>query len=141
MRGLNWIPQITSNNTSIEGTNRIKTRILTKLKLKYISTKEDSFKRMVLYFRILEPVSVNIVNQDMKDKSISDANLPFWYNVNDNEFILKVSSQNCKCYVGFENDVEYNIDVESKECTTKNGYTCILQNIINASNININENE
>ena len=42
----------------------------------------------------------------------------FWYNVNDNGFILTVSSQNCKCYadmplnVGFETDVECNIDVE-----------------------------
>ena len=33
--------------------------------------------------------------------------------------ILKVSSQNCKCYVGCEKDVEYNIDVEAKRYTTK----------------------
>ena len=32
--------------------------------------------------------------------------------LNDDEFILKVSSHNCRCYVGFEKDVEYNIDVE-----------------------------
>ena len=56
----------------------------------------------MLDFRILEPVSLNIVNQDMNDKGTSETNLPFWYNVNDNEFILKVTSQNCKCYVGFE---------------------------------------
>ena len=33
MQGLNWIPQVKSNTTSIRSTNRIKTRLLTKLKL------------------------------------------------------------------------------------------------------------
>ena len=40
---------------------------------------------MVLYFRILEPNSLNIVNQDMNDKGITETSLHFWYNVNDNE--------------------------------------------------------
>ena len=78
----------------------------------------------------------------MNDKGITK-NVPFWYNVNDNEFILKVSSQNCECYanmplhVGCKKDVEYNIDVELKRCTTKDtGDTCILQNIFNTSNNN-----
>ena len=70
-----------------------------------MSTKECNFKRMVLYFRILEPYSLNLVNQYMNAKGITETSLPFWYNVNDNEFILKVLSQNCKCYVGFEKDV------------------------------------
>ena len=48
----------------------------------------------------------------MNDKGITETNLPFWYNVNDNEFLRKVASQNCKWYVGFEKDVEYSIDVE-----------------------------
>ena len=39
MQGLNWIPQVKSNNTSIESTNIMKTRLLTKTKLKHISTK------------------------------------------------------------------------------------------------------
>ena len=47
----------------------------------------------------------------MNDKGITETKLPFWYNVNDNDFILKVSSHNCTCYVGFEKDVEYDIDV------------------------------
>ena len=55
-----------------------------------MSTKEDNFKRVVLYFRILEPNSFNIVNQCMNDKGITETNLPFWY-VNDDEFVLKVS--------------------------------------------------
>ena len=71
MQGLNWIPQVKSNTTSSESTNRMKTRLLTKLKLKYVSTKEDKFERMVLYFRILEPDSLNIVNQDLNDKGIT----------------------------------------------------------------------
>ena len=74
---------------------------------------------MLLYFRILEPNSLNIVNQDMNDKGITETNLPFWYNVNDNEFILKVSSQNCKCDVVFEKDIDYNIYVEFKNFRTK----------------------
>jgi hypothetical protein len=73
---------------------------------------------MVLYFRILEPNSLNIVNKDMNDKGITETNLPFWYNVNDNEFVLKVTSHNCKCSIGFENNVEYNIDVEFKSYRT-----------------------
>ena len=109
---LNWIQQVKSNKISIESTNRIKPRLLTALKLKCMSTKEDSLKIMVLYFRILEPNSLNIVNRDMNGKGITETNLPFWYNVNDNEFKLEVSSQNCKCYVGFEKHVEYNIDLE-----------------------------
>ena len=52
----------------------------------YISTKEGN-EIMVLYFRILEPNSLNIVNQDMNDKGTTETNLPFWYNTNDNEFI------------------------------------------------------
>ena len=40
---------------------------------------------MLLYFRILERNALNIVNQDMNDKGITRTNLPFWYNVNDNE--------------------------------------------------------
>ena len=119
MQGLNWIPQVKSNNMSIESTNRIKPRLLTKLKQKYISTKEDNFKSMLLYFRILEPNALNMFNKYMNDKGITETNLPFWYNVNDNEFILKVSSKNCKCYVGFEKDVEYHIDVECKYETKK----------------------
>ena len=66
----------------------MKTRLSTKLKLRYISTKEDDFKRMVLYFRTLEPDSLNIVNQYMNDKGITETNLPFWCNVNDNVSIL-----------------------------------------------------
>ena len=112
MNVLPQIPQVKSNNTSIESTRRITPRLLTKLKLKYISTKEDNSKRMVLQFRNLEPNSLNIVNQYMNDEGITETNLPFWHNVNDNESIFKVSSQNWKCYVGFEKDVEYNIDVE-----------------------------
>ena len=89
------------------------------MKLKYISTKEDNFKRMVLYFRILEPNSLNIVNKDMNDKGITETNLPFWCNVSDNEFVLKAISQNCKCCVGFEQNVEYDIDVEFKSYRAK----------------------
>ena len=73
----------------------------------------------MLYFRKVEPDSLNIVNQYMNDEGITETSLPFWYNVNDNEFVLKVSSQNCKCFAGFEKDVEYNIDVECKRYTTK----------------------
>ena len=102
MNVLNWFPQVKSNKISIESANRIKPRLVTKLKLEYISTKKDSFTRMVSYFRILEPNSLNIVDQDMNDKGITETKLPFWYNVHDHEFILKVSSQNCKCRVGFE---------------------------------------
>ena len=36
MNVLNWIPQVKSNNISIESTNRIKPKLLTKLKLIYI---------------------------------------------------------------------------------------------------------
>ena len=32
---------------------------------------------MELYFRILEPVSLKIVNQDMIDKGSSETNMPF----------------------------------------------------------------
>ena len=62
-----------------------------------MSTKEDNSKRMPLYFRILEPNSWNIVSKDMNDKGNKESNLPLLYNINDNEFILKVSSQTCKC--------------------------------------------
>ena len=63
MNVLNWLPQVKSNNISIESANRIKPRLLTTLKSKYIPTKKGNFKRMVLYFRILEPNSLNIVNE------------------------------------------------------------------------------
>ena len=137
MDALNWIPQMKSNDTSIQNTNRNKPRLLTTLKLKYISTKEDNFKRLMLYFKISEPDSLNIVNHDMNARGLTEANLPFWYNVNDNEYILKISAQNCKCdmTVGFVKDEEYNIDVEFKKYTTKKyGYTCVLHNIINNNN-------
>ena len=52
---------------------------------------------MMMYLIILGPNSWNTVNKDMNDKGITQTNLPFWYNVNDTEFRLKVSSQNCKC--------------------------------------------
>ena len=45
---------------------------------------------MVLYFRILEPVSFNIFNQDMKGKGISETSLPCWYIVTDNELMLEI---------------------------------------------------
>ena len=91
---------------------------------------------MVLYFIILEPDSLNIVNQDMSDKGITETNLPCWYSVDGNEFILQVSSQNCKRYanmplnVGFEKDVDCNIDVELNRYTTKKLwiYMCIFHN-------------
>ena len=89
---------------------------------------------MILYFKVLEPDSLNIVNQDMNEKSIVPKNLPFWYTVDDNEYVLKVSSQNCKCdgNVEFVEDVEYVFEVEFKRYNTKksNGYTCVLHNII-----------
>ena len=71
MNILNWIPQVNSNNISIENTDRIKPRLLTILKLKYISTKEDNFKRIVLYCTILEHNLLNIVNPDMNDKGMT----------------------------------------------------------------------
>ena len=88
----------------------------------------------MLYFKISEPDSRNIVNHDMNARGLTEANLPFWYNVNDNEYILKISAQNCKCHtnmVGFEKD-ESKIDVEFTKYTTKIniGYTCVLHNII-----------
>ena len=55
----------------------------------------------------------------MNDKGITETNLPFWYNVNDDEFVLKATSQNCKCCVGFEKHVEYIFNVEFKGCRTK----------------------
>ena len=81
MDGLNWMPQVKPNNISIESTNRIKPRLLTTSKSKYRSTKEDNCKRMLLYFRILEPNALNTVSQDMNEKIIIETNLPFWYNV------------------------------------------------------------
>ena len=33
---------------------------------------------MLLYIRILETNSLNIVNKDMNDKGITETNLPFW---------------------------------------------------------------
>ena len=86
---LNWIPQVKSNDTSIEKTNRLKPTLSTKLSLKYISIKKDNFKRMMLYFRVLDPDSLNIVHEDMQQKSITETNLPFWYNTDDEEYILK----------------------------------------------------
>ena len=40
MNVLNWIPQVKSNNMSIESTHRIKPRLLTTLKLIYIYIKQ-----------------------------------------------------------------------------------------------------
>ena len=77
MNVLSWIPQVKPNNISVESTNRIKPILLTPLKLRYISRKEDSFKRMVLYFRVLEPNSLNIVIQDMIAKIITETYLHF----------------------------------------------------------------
>ena len=109
----------------------------TNLTLKYLSSKADNFERLILYFKVLEPELLNIVNQDMNDKNIVSKNLPFWYNIDDNEYVLKVSSQNCKCNanVGFVEDVEYVVEVEFKRYNTKksNGYTCVLHNIIGNS--------
>ena len=69
----------------------------------------------------------------MNEKHIASKNLPFWYNIDVNEYVLKVSSQNCKCYanVDFVEDVEYVVEVEFKRYNTKksNGYTCVLHNI------------
>ena len=45
MQGLTWIPQVKSNNTSMKSANRMKTSLLTNLKLKYISRKEDNFAK------------------------------------------------------------------------------------------------
>ena len=52
-------------------------------------------------------------------KGTTYTNLHFWYNVYAKNLPLKVSSQNCKFYVGFEKDVEYNIDADFKKYTTK----------------------
>ena len=129
---LNWIPQVKSNDISIEKTNRVKPTLSTKLSLKYISIKKDNFTRLMLYFRVLDPDSLNIVNEDMQQKSITQTNLPFWYNTDDEEYILKVSLQNCKFDMNFEKNQEYNIDVEFRRYSTKknHGYTCVLHNII-----------
>ena len=48
---------------------------------------------MMMYFRILEPDSLNIVNKYMNDKGITQTNLPLWYNINANESTVKVSSK------------------------------------------------
>ena len=134
MDGLNWIPQVRTNHDSVDNTNRYRPRLTTNLTLKYLASKEDNFKRLILYFKVLEPESLNIVNQDMNEKNIVSKNLPFWYNIDDNEYVLKVSSQNCKCdgNVEFVEDVEYVFEVEFKRYNTKksNGYTCVLHNII-----------
>jgi hypothetical protein len=134
MDSLNWIPQVKTNHDSVDNTNRYKPRLTTNLALKYLSSKEDNFKRLILYFKVLEPELLNIVNQDMNEKNIVSKNLPFWYNIDDNEYVLKVSSQNCKCYanVDFVEDVEFVVEVEFKRYNTKksNGYTCVLHNIV-----------
>ena len=83
-----------------------------------------------MYFKVLEPESLNIVNQDMNEKHIASKSLPFWYNIDVNEYVLKVSSQNCKCYanVDFVEDVEYVVEVEFKRYNTKKNkwlYMCI----------------
>ena len=75
---LNWIPQVKSNNISIQSANRMKPRLLTTLKSKYISTKEDNFKSMVSYFKILEANSLNLVNKYRNDKGITETSLPFF---------------------------------------------------------------
>ena len=88
MDSLNWIPQV-KNHDSVDNTNRYKPRLTTNLTLKYLSSKEDNFKRLILYFKVLEPKSLNIVNQDMNKKNIVSKNLPFWYNIDVNEYVLK----------------------------------------------------
>ena len=69
--------------------------------------------------------------------------MQFWYNIDDNEYVLKVSSTNCKCNdnVNFVEDVEYMIEVEFKTYNTKkpNGYTCVLHNIIGNNIDNTND--
>ena len=54
----------------------------------------------------------------MNDNGIAKTNLPFWYNVNDNEFTLKALSQHCEFMQDFK-QVEYNIDVEFETYKTK----------------------
>ena len=58
----------------------------------------------------------------MNEKKIVSKNLPFWQNIDDNEYVLKVSSTNCKCNdnVDFVEDVEYMIEVEFKHIILKN---------------------
>ena len=134
MDSLNWIPQVRTNHDSVDNTNRYKPKLTTNLTLKYLSCKEDNFKRLIFYFKVLDPQSLNIVNHDMNEKNIVSTNLPFWNNIDDNEYVLKVSSSNCKCNdnIDFVEDVEYMIEVEFKTYNTKksNGYTCVLHNII-----------
>jgi len=138
---LNWIPQTKNNDESLQKTDKLKPKLTSNLKLKYISSKEDNFKRIMLYFRVVEPNNLNIVKQDIDNKKLDDAKLPFWYNTDDNEYIIKTSSQNCKCNIEFEKDKVYDIDAEFKRYTTKknNGYTFILHSVIeNQDNNNDN---
>ena len=94
---------------------------------------------------MLEPYSLNIVNQAMNGKGSVATNLLFWYNIDDNEYILQVSSQICKRYerVEFVEGVEYIVEVEFKRYNTKksNGYTCVLHNIVGNNHGGDNTND
>ena len=139
---LNWIPQTSNNNESIQKTDKLKPKLTSTLKLKYISSKEDNFKRIMLYFRVVEPDNLNIVKQDIDNKKLTDVKLPFWYNTDDNEYIIKTASQNRKCHIHFEKDKVYDIDSEFKRYTTKqnHGYTFILHSVIEHQQDNNNDN-
>ena len=77
MEVLSWIPQVKSNNISIESTNRMKPRLLTTLKLDIYQQKKIILKEWWCISKILEPHSLSIVNNDMNDQGITQTNLPF----------------------------------------------------------------
>ena len=70
MDSLNWIPQVRTNHDSVDNANRYRPILTTNLTLKHLSSKEDNFKRLMLYFKVLDPQSLNIVNQDMNEKKM-----------------------------------------------------------------------
>ena len=70
MDSLNWVPQVKTNHDSVDNKNRYKPRLTTNLTLKYLSSKEDNFKRLILYFKVLDPQSLNIVNHDMNENKL-----------------------------------------------------------------------
>ncbi len=96
---MSWIPEFNSNNL-------IRFALYTNIDTIYLTKQIDKYNRNLLFFKVLNPDSLNVIYTDIKARNLNVENvkLSFFKN-NNNEIILRILNRN-----------NYNLEPNKRYC-------------------------
>ena len=96
---MSWIPEFNSNNL-------IRFALYTNIDTIYLTKQIDKYNRNLLFFKVLNPDSLNVIYTDIKARNLNVENVKLSFFKNDNnEIILRILNRN-----------NYNLEPNKRYC-------------------------